>query len=210
MSGRAAIANRVAIPNVQNLLLQSQTLDSASWGKSNASVSANTTTAPDGTLTADSLIEDATPAVSHSISQTGSGTMGGGFIRNTLSLFAQANTRIWLLLLGNAGNSIVWVNVSTNAIGTISSNCTCICEAASLWIAGAAADWKRIYFTFPFVTSFNSVIRLSTGDGVSSYNGDGTSGMYLWGIQLTQSNWPGNYALTVGSTVDTGPIRSKP
>jgi hypothetical protein len=38
-----------------NLILQSQTLDNASWDKSDATVTANTTIAPDGTLTADTI-----------------------------------------------------------------------------------------------------------------------------------------------------------
>jgi hypothetical protein len=38
-----------------NLALQSQTLDNASWDKSDATVTANTTIAPDGTLTADTI-----------------------------------------------------------------------------------------------------------------------------------------------------------
>ena len=38
-----------------NLALQSQTLDNASWDKNDATVTANTTIAPDGTLTADTI-----------------------------------------------------------------------------------------------------------------------------------------------------------
>ena len=41
-----------------NLLLRSQEFDDASWLKTNANVTANLTTAPDGTLTADALIEN--------------------------------------------------------------------------------------------------------------------------------------------------------
>jgi hypothetical protein len=39
----------------ENLLIRSQEFDSANWGKTNSTVTANTDTAPDGTLTADTL-----------------------------------------------------------------------------------------------------------------------------------------------------------
>jgi hypothetical protein len=42
-----------------NLALQSQTFDNASWTKYQSSVTANSTTAPDGTLTADTLADTA-------------------------------------------------------------------------------------------------------------------------------------------------------
>jgi len=42
--------------NYQNLVLQSQTFENASWLKLDISASSNTTTAPDGSLTADSII----------------------------------------------------------------------------------------------------------------------------------------------------------
>jgi hypothetical protein len=54
----------------ENLLLQSQTFDNASWVKDNATVTANSTTAPDGTTTAETF----TPTVTngfHHISQSG-------------------------------------------------------------------------------------------------------------------------------------------
>jgi hypothetical protein len=44
----------------ENLLLQSQTFDNAYWTKTNITVTANSTTAPDGTTTAESILETAT------------------------------------------------------------------------------------------------------------------------------------------------------
>lgn len=81
-SGRVAVANRVAIP-AQNLFLRSEEFDDAAWSKVlGASVSANATTAPDGTLTADRV------------------TPGGGYILQNVfvdgTIGETHNTSIWL------------------------------------------------------------------------------------------------------------------
>jgi hypothetical protein len=59
---RASVATRVnsqgfieTIPAVTNLVLRSEEFNDASWTKTNATVSSNTATAPNGTLTADTL-----------------------------------------------------------------------------------------------------------------------------------------------------------
>jgi hypothetical protein len=44
----------------QNLLLYSQEFDNAAWTKTSTTVTANSTTAPDGTTTADTLIPNTT------------------------------------------------------------------------------------------------------------------------------------------------------
>jgi hypothetical protein len=51
-----------------NLLVRSQEFDDAAWGKPNATVTANATTAPDGTLTADRVTFTA-PTSTNSVSQ---------------------------------------------------------------------------------------------------------------------------------------------
>jgi hypothetical protein len=55
-------------PAATNLALQSNTLDNASWAKTNATISANTTAAPDGTTTADTLTGSASAAQQHQLS----------------------------------------------------------------------------------------------------------------------------------------------
>jgi hypothetical protein len=81
-SGRVAVANRVAIPD-QNLILRSEEFDNAAWSKvAGASVSANATAAPDGSLTADRV----TPA-------------GGYLLQNIFvdgTLGEQHNCSVWM------------------------------------------------------------------------------------------------------------------
>ena len=48
-----------------NLLKYSEQFDDANWGKGRSSISANVTTAPDGTLTGDKLVETAQLGAHH-------------------------------------------------------------------------------------------------------------------------------------------------
>jgi hypothetical protein len=50
---------------VTNLLVRSEEFDNASWTKSRATVTANATSSPAGTLTADALIEDTSVSLTH-------------------------------------------------------------------------------------------------------------------------------------------------
>ena len=52
-----------------NLCLQSQAFDNASWTKTRATITTDATTAPDGTSTADKIVEDATAANDHQMYQ---------------------------------------------------------------------------------------------------------------------------------------------
>ena len=47
-------------PSVSNKLIRSEELDNAGWGKSGATITANATLAPDGTTTADTVVETGT------------------------------------------------------------------------------------------------------------------------------------------------------
>jgi hypothetical protein len=76
-----------------NLLLRSEEFDNASWGATNASIAANTATAPNGTVTADTLIEDSTTG-GHVVVQSISGAPDNTSF--TSSCYCKALTRSWV------------------------------------------------------------------------------------------------------------------
>ena len=84
-----------------NLLLRNQQLDDAAWIRSGlSSVTANAVAAPDGTTTAEKLIEDAGVGVGHFVYQTATIVSGTTY---TQSIFAKAGERTQVAMLMGVG-----------------------------------------------------------------------------------------------------------
>ncbi len=175
----------------ENLLLQSQTFENASWTKSAATVTANAEVAPDGTTTADAVIEDTSTNV-HLIQQ--------GLIliatSYTFSAFVKPNGRTWAMLSANqVGNGYAYFDLTNGVTGTIGA-------AATASITASTNGFYRVSITVTVSAGSNSfAIRTATGNGTSSYTGDGTSGIYVWGAQLEQRS-----AVTAYTVTTTQPI----
>ena len=159
-----------------NLFTYSQEFNDASWVKSNSSITANATTAPDGTLTADKLIENSSNAnhlVQKAISSSDS--------VYTFSVFAKKSERNWVVLRSvNASlqNVKAWFNIDAGTIGTLENGATAN-------ITNVGNGWYKLEMTIPsFSTGFEFRVSTSTGNNVDSYTGDGTSGIFIWGAQL--------------------------
>lgn len=155
-----------------NLFTYSQEFDNAAWTKGNSSVTANATTAPDGTTTADKLVEAATSST-HYVQQN-VGTVGRYEI---LSVYAKPAGRDWVAIQ-LSGASGAWFNVSTGVVGTVTGT------GASATIEPAANGFYRCSLRFRRETSGYNAIFCTSTDAVYSYAGDGTSGVYLWGAQI--------------------------
>jgi len=161
-----------------NLLTYSQEFNDASWGKINSSITANATTAPDGTLTADKLVENSSNA-NHLVQKTVSATDSV----YTFSVFAKKSERNWVVLRSvNASlqNVKAWFNIDAGTIGTLENGATAN-------ITNVGNGWYKLEMTIPsFSTGFEFRVSTSTGNNVDSYTGDGTSGLFIWGAQLVQ------------------------
>jgi hypothetical protein len=179
-----------------NLLLRSEEFDNASWGKSNATVTANATASPDGTTDAEKLVEDTAAGVGHYILQSPSATAATVY---TTTVYAKAAERNWVHIYEDSGANIYgFFNVSTGALGTL-NNCT-----AS--ITNVGNGWYRCSLTY---TQSGTTARIrygvTTGNAVFTYTGDGTSGLFLWGAQLEAGAFATSYIPTVASQVTRAP-----
>ena len=176
-----------------NLLLQSQTFDNASWLKSNSSITANAIAAPDGTVTADKLVEAATTSV-HSATQAV--TFAANFIY-TASVYAKAGERSFLIIQPTSDSRFAYYNLSNGTVGTVNGS------PLSTQIQSVGNNWYRctITVTSPGATAANCILYSAATDGNATYTGDGTSGIYLWGAQLSVGPYALDYTPTTSAAV---------
>ena len=173
-------------PEFEQLLTWTDDFSHANWSTTRSSVSANATLAPDGTL-ADEFIEDSTASATHALLQSGMSFTSGEIY--TLSLFVKKNTReeVSMLIAAGpwAGSQSCFFNVDTGLVGSTVGG-------ASGKIEALADGWYRCTLTTSVVTSTTSanvIIYLSDGAESIAYNGDGSSGLYIWRANITESSY---------------------
>lgn len=171
-----------------NRLRHSSDLSNAAWVANNVTKLSNTTIAPDGTMTADTIVESADVA-SHGISQT-----------NTISPTQQWTFSRWfkpkersivqfIMLDNDTPDNYILVNFILSAGGS-STKLTHGGNAVGgkALITPYPDDWYRCALTgIPNTGGSQVEIRnslMATDTGTSVYDGDGTSGIYTWGAQL--------------------------
>lgn len=193
-----------------NLLTYSEQFDNAAWVKTRASVTANATTAPDGTASADKLIED-TANNTHTASQTLTIATATSY---TYSTYLKAAERTFArVLVGDTGgnNAVrVDVNLSTGAVssGVNGTGWTLISATAT----AVGNGWYRVTVagTGAAATTGTVITYLASALGTITYTGDGTSGIFVWGSLLEVGSFATSYIPTVASqvtrTADTATI----
>jgi len=192
-AGSRPIRGRMPKRGRVNLLAATERFDGAYWTKNAVTVSADQSIAPDGTLTADKMIETTADA-SHFI-QHGSVAVTSG-VSYTLTVFAKAAERTWLRVTGNAGGLLgaAYYNLTTGALGTVAAGTT-----ASITPVGNG--WFRCVFTRAATSSTNvqCIYQVVNADAGTSYIGDGTSGIYIWGAQLETGSFATPYQHVIDS-----------
>jgi hypothetical protein len=168
-----------------NLLTKTEQFDNAAWVKvaSGVSISANATTAPDGTLTADKLI--GMTVVSKEMYSPVATIVSG--VSYTASVAAKAAEYSWVYIACNvdATTNGTYFNLATGAIGnTVGSGSTPS-------ITPLGDGWYRVS-SVKTSTSTNGYLEifLATANGVvaPTFVGDNTSGIYIWGADLRPTN----------------------
>jgi hypothetical protein len=172
-----------------NFCLQSQTIDNAIWSKNGCTVSANATAAPDGSTTADKVVESALSEFHYVQSQTISSTIIDQIY--TVSVFVKAAGRTFGAMDfathdGNNGSGIRYD--LTN--GTITGNYTYGTgnSYVSSSITDAGNGWYYITLSGTNPTTLSAILIYPSNLGVTTnYAGDGSSGIYVWGVQMKKT-----------------------
>jgi hypothetical protein len=187
----------------QNLFLQSQTFNNASWVKNNASITTAATTAPDSTNTGQKLVEDSATSL-HYVSQAP--VIVGSTI--TVSVYAKQSERTRLLIRENSNTGAYSVfDVSTGSVITNSG-------IATGSIVSAGNGWYRCSITATFTASgsTNFGIFLMPNAGTlfadATYAGNGTSGLFIWGSQIEIGSTLNTYIPTTTAAVYGTPTLS--
>jgi len=172
-----------------NSALRSQEFNLSPNQAANASISPNAAIAPDGTLTADKLVEDGILSQFKRVQQ-------GGFSVNgdyTVSCFFKA---------GEVYKGYIQLLNTTNAAAFFDLNQGIITGGTgTIGIIAYPNGWYRVYATNTYTNETPTVyIVMVDANGQSNYTGNGANGMYVWGLQVEQGSFPTSYIPTEGST----------
>lgn len=181
-----------------NLLLQSEDASSVSWTKTSLTVTANSTTAPDGNVAADTL---AATGAGGNISQAITITAGRG-----LFIAAKAKTNasgfLWIQVTDGTNTVECWYNLGTGATASNTAGAA-TCTFGDKFIEPAAFGFHRCMLVVATSTSTAFTIKYgpAAADGAQPAN---TNSVYWWGAMAAADiapEWPTSYVPTAGGTV---------
>ena len=172
-----------------NICLQSATLGSATWTKTNTTISADTVTAPDGAVTADKVLETTTNAT-HTIVQTITVSASTAYV---VSYYVKANSRTLGYLWAQVGAASITqtfdLAAGTQSLGTPSGGIV----AGSSGIVNVGDGWFRVWFgltTQAGGTSLTLNFGIKNDSNQTSYAGDTAKGLTAWGFQVETGTAP--------------------
>lgn len=185
-AGRGLLVERAAT----NLAIYSAAFDNAAWTKSSYTVSAASATAPDGTTTACKIIPAANTngkLVYQSISASAP---------MVITVRAKAAGYNWLRLDFGTGSRSAYFDLANGAVGTTVGG-----VSASIRAIGPAG-WFECSVTH--ASLYDGYLDLACGDSdnfANTFQGDGSSGVHVWGAQSETGGLASSYIPTTSASV---------
>jgi hypothetical protein len=179
-----------------NAFTYSEEFDNAAWTKTNSSITANSTIAPNGLQTADALTSSAagTSTVFRSLAQNSS----------VFSVYLKANTSTVasIRILSNViGRNVAYnVDLSTGTISVATGNTGNLTGWTEYsGIQNAGNGWYRVFIGLSSTSNPTSNYEISPS--LNRNAAAGGESIFVWGAQAENSYFPASYIPTSGSTV---------
>ncbi len=174
-----------------NLLTYSQDFSNVNWSQFNLTTSLSNVLSPDGVSYSYKLTENSTNDFKFTVIGV---TMGTG--SHTVSAWMKAAERTQgSIFITQGGNLGAIFDLSKGTVATVSG------PENSASIVAYPNGWYRCSVTNNGTLDINDSIRIGINNGaIGSYQGDGSSGIYVWGAQVEQGSFPTSYIPTGAST----------
>jgi hypothetical protein len=180
-------------PQRTNVQTYSEDFSNAVYIKVGSTVTSNATVAPDGNTTADKLVEDTSTGLHTAVILGQQITLAD----YTVSVFVKADGRTKFQLAEgfSVGGNVIFDLTAVTATNTA--------PAKNGRIEAYPNGWYKCSATWPNLTGVNTQILLNllNDAGASSYAGNGTSGVFLWGSQIELSSHSTSYIPTTTAAV---------
>jgi hypothetical protein len=185
---RATTATRVNSAGLievvpRNLSEYSEIFSNSYWLKTGSTITDNATAAPNGTTTADKLVENSANSTHRILINVGISVIQSS--QYTISVYAKKAERDVIQIVNNqlAG---AYFNLTNGAITNVSAGITASVETLS-------NGWYRCIISFSAVTTTERILIYLTDGTNTTYTGNGTSGAFIWGAQLEQGSTATEY-----------------
>lgn len=198
-----AVASATATPN---LLRSGRTLGASAWQPVRVTIASNTQTAPDGTTTADEVVDSDTGDNAHFLDQSVPGLADNSIVTVSAYIRAKVNGFCRLAFVNKAGTQVgTAFNAVTGALGDA------LGSPISRSTTSVGSGWHRVVVTVNVGSGASEPeVRFALLESLTdiSFVATGNMGMYLWGVQCevgsTASTYVGSPTLAAGDWLAVG------
>lgn len=200
----ASASRCIQVDGFANLLLRSDEIDNAAWTSVGlGSVTANALAAPDGTVTAELLVQD-TSSGGHYRRQNV--TVASAAADYALSCCFHSANRGWAFMLmeeqTGGQSAYAFFNLGAGTVGTVTSSTNM--ASARAFIVAKGNGWFECHFVARktnAATVIQARLCASTADNTLTYTGSAEGSIYAWRANMAQSSVPTRSVQTTSAAV---------